>query len=436
MLWLVPAPAWSQPGPDAAEFPAWLVPVVRVLEDGRVVPTTGVVLAEESVLVPIEFVAGGEALVALDGGADLANHGRSATVSGRMPLAGLAVLEVPGLRRPAPRLSTGPLRDGQGVLLQALSPPERLARGEARVRRPARVVQLEDGMVTLDPSTPLPNVTGVLVDGCGQWVGYSASRGASSMATSSATLYQWVPELLSVLSDAGFLLDAGDCAVDEVVPTASPQPPPDPPVAAGPVPDAASQPSKPDSGDASSEAATETPHGNRDTPELTADPEPYSGPSLAPALPSDAPSEPVAEDSGPLGRVLPWTLGALGVALVGFVLYRSRRSAPSTAAEQVVFLLESESQRLLIPARDGRVDVTVGRFEVDLVIEGGAVSRRHARLFGTVKQLQLMDLASTNGTRVNGQPCAARVAVSVAPGDRVQFGDQVFTLHSAEGGRA
>ena len=135
LCWLVPVAAGSQsqPPPEASAFPAWLVPVLRVLDDGRVVPTTGVVLTEQTVLVPSEFVVGDEALVALDGGPDLAVHGRTATVVRRLPLAGLAVLEVPGLRRPAPRLATGPLREGQGVVLQALAPPDLLTPGEAPV---------------------------------------------------------------------------------------------------------------------------------------------------------------------------------------------------------------------------------------------------------------------------------------------------------------
>ncbi len=420
----------------AAGFPAWLVPVVQVLDDGRVVPTTGVVLAEQAVLVPSAFAAGTDTLVVLDGGADLATHGRTATVSRRLPLAGLAILQVPGLLRSPPRLARGPLRDGQGVLLQALAPPDLLAQGEPRVGRAGRITRADDGEVLLDPATPLPNVTGVLVDGCGQWVGYSAARGAASLSTSSATLYQWIPELTARLADAGFALASGPCAVETIAPSPASQPPaPEPLTETEAEPAAASEPTR-----APMEAA-ETPEpgdepGRRDYPELVPDGQPFAGPVADPTAPADETAEPADGDSGALSRFTPWILGIFTLVLIGGVLRRFRRPAPAAATERAAFVLEGTSQRLLVPARNGRVDSELGRFDVDVIIEAVSVSRRHARLFGSLTALELMDLGSTNGTRVNGRPCAPQVAVAVAPGDRLTFGDQEFMLQSAAGVRA
>jgi pSer/pThr/pTyr-binding forkhead associated (FHA) protein len=135
-----------------------------------------------------------------------------------------------------------------------------------------------------------------------------------------------------------------------------------------------------------------------------------------------------------LERLGPWALGVLVLLLTGFGLHRSR--SRSSTMQRVACLLEGEAGRLEVLARDGEVDAVIGRFDVDLVIEAVTVSRRHARLFGTLGRLQLMDLGSTNGTRVNGQPCAARVAVTVSPGDRLRFGDQEFVLQSVSGSRA
>ena len=139
------------------------------------------------------------------------------------------------------------------------------------------------------------------------------------------------------------------------------------------------------------------------------------------------------ETPGVLRRISAGALGGLMKLLVGFLGWRLGRATPEGATLQTAFLLESESGRLRIPARDRRVDCTLGRFDVDLVIEASSVSRRHARFLGTSERLQVMDLGSTNGTFVNGRPCIPAVAVAVTPGDRLRFGDQEFTLEAAAG---
>lgn len=63
---------------------------------------------------------------------------------------------------------------------------------------------------------------------------------------------------------------------------------------------------------------------------------------------------------------------------------------------------------------------TVGRaLDNDLVIDGGDVSRHHARLELAAGQLRVVDLGSTNGTRLNGRPITAAAA---RPGDDLTFG--------------
>jgi hypothetical protein len=435
---LIPVTVRSEavPASGALGFPDWLVPVVQVLEDGRVVPTTGVVLAEQVVLVPAEFAAGTNALVVLDGGADLVTHGRTAAVSLRLPLAGLAVLEVPGLLRSPPQLASGPLEDGQGVLLHALAPADLLAQGEARVQRSGRLARASDGGVSLDPSTPLPNVTGVLIDGCGQWAGYSAARGAASVSTSSATLYQWVPDLTASLAEAGIVLASGRCTMKDLPLPAAPRPSvPDPSPGIGSEPVATTEPAvlAPEPAEVAEIVEERV---MRDYPELVADAEPFAGPVKAPPGQTELATEPVAGAAGAVARFAPWVLGAFVLTLLGLILHRQRQAAPAAATERAAFVLEGESQRLLIPSRNGRVDCELGRFDVEVVIEAVSVSRRHARLFGSLTALELMDLGSTNGTRVNGRPCAPRVAVAVSQGDRLILGDQAFTLQSAAGVRA
>ena len=63
---------------------------------------------------------------------------------------------------------------------------------------------------------------------------------------------------------------------------------------------------------------------------------------------------------------------------------------------------------------------TVGRaLDNDVVLESGDVSRHHARLEYAEGELRLIDLGSTNGTRVNGRPV---VSERIRPGDEIAFG--------------
>ena len=64
---------------------------------------------------------------------------------------------------------------------------------------------------------------------------------------------------------------------------------------------------------------------------------------------------------------------------------------------------------------------TLGRaLDNDIVLESSDVSRHHARLEFVDDDLRLVDLDSTNGTRVNGQRVTSRSAVN--PGDEISFG--------------
>jgi hypothetical protein len=67
----------------------------------------------------------------------------------------------------------------------------------------------------------------------------------------------------------------------------------------------------------------------------------------------------------------------------------------------------------------------------DLAIADMTVSRMHARLERTADGWLLTDLASTNGTRVNGW--RVRGQVQVRAGDLVRFGDAEYSLSAADG---
>ena len=66
---------------------------------------------------------------------------------------------------------------------------------------------------------------------------------------------------------------------------------------------------------------------------------------------------------------------------------------------------------------------TVGRsLENDIVLDSPNVSRRHARILRAGQGIQVMDLGSANGTRVDGQELEPRIARAVTPGTRVSVG--------------
>lgn len=75
---------------------------------------------------------------------------------------------------------------------------------------------------------------------------------------------------------------------------------------------------------------------------------------------------------------------------------------------------------------------TVGRaLDNDIVLDVGDVSRHHARIESTDGQIKVIDLDSTNGTRVNGTPVRSQ---NLRPGDTVTFGTvsvEVLPAHPA-----
>jgi hypothetical protein len=77
---------------------------------------------------------------------------------------------------------------------------------------------------------------------------------------------------------------------------------------------------------------------------------------------------------------------------------------------------------------------TVGRaLDNDIVLESGDVSRHHARFEYVDDALRLVDLNSTNGTRINGK--SVRALSAVRTGDEVTFGTLNATLVAFGGDR-
>jgi pSer/pThr/pTyr-binding forkhead associated (FHA) protein len=69
------------------------------------------------------------------------------------------------------------------------------------------------------------------------------------------------------------------------------------------------------------------------------------------------------------------------------------------------------------------VAITIGRTSDNtLEVNDASVSSHHARIAPGGEGYILTDLGSTNGTRLNNNPCVAEADYSLSPGDKVLFG--------------
>jgi hypothetical protein len=71
---------------------------------------------------------------------------------------------------------------------------------------------------------------------------------------------------------------------------------------------------------------------------------------------------------------------------------------------------------------------TLGRGDVEIVLEDPFASSRHARIERQGGAVVLEDLGSTNGTYLNEE--LLRGPQPLHPGDRIRIGDSVFTFHA------
>jgi hypothetical protein len=111
-----------------------------------------------------------------------------------------------------------------------------------------------------------------------------------------------------------------------------------------------------------------------------------------------------------------------------------RDDRPAIDRTQVIDAVPASGLQLVV--RNGRTPgraipvqgtrLTAGRSsDCDLTIDDSTVSREHAAFVRRGPAWWVVDLGSTNGTRVNGARAAEH---PLQPGDRVQFGDAVVEL--------
>jgi pSer/pThr/pTyr-binding forkhead associated (FHA) protein len=103
---------------------------------------------------------------------------------------------------------------------------------------------------------------------------------------------------------------------------------------------------------------------------------------------------------------------------------------------QLALLISGAPQAVIL---EGRAEYVLGREGQDQVVpevnlnQYGArekgVSRVHAALRRDRNQVLLIDLGSTNGTRLNGQVLTAHQAVKVENGDEIRLGKLLLKIN-------
>ena len=474
---LQPEPVRAQSPADltlaaAGSMPAWTVPVLRLVSATHVEPTTGVVLTDSGlVLVPADFAGPGDEIIVLDGGTDIIRNGRPAKIIQRFTSEGLQVISVPTLKRTGAVFSSSPLEDAARVRLSAFPPAELIAEGkppldiETTVRIPD-----ENGRPLVSGEAPLPNVSGALVDDCGNLAGYSSASGVQSMSTTEFPRYQFKDTLQRLLEELQVTVRIVDCQSSTTSSPAEepePEPEPEPPEVAEPEPDEA----VPELSDDDPEPAPE-------------EAEPEAAEDLVEAIDEDTGNEELAEedileelDSLPpdegltieAEEALPeqsqpgsvntgwyWLIGALLLLSGGFLVHhlRNRKQAPdgnhlATRPHPLPITDEDLEQEPVTPGLDSEllvfgemtngtafearcpisshaINLIIGRGQADIAIDSAAVSRAHASLNGTADALTLSDLGSSNGTTINGIPCLEGETMFVSPGDVIITGNARF----------
>jgi hypothetical protein len=449
---------------QAASMPGWIVPVLRLVSATHVEPTTGVLISDTGlVLVADDFASTGDEIIVLDGGTDIIRNGRPAKIARQFPAQGLMILSVSSLKGNAARFTTGDLADGDSVRLQAFPPAEMIEQGAPPLDVSATVYVLPDNnKPMLSGDTPLPNVTGPILDTCGGLTGYSSADGVQSMSTSESPRYHWKDSLLTILNEMQIDIIEMPCEqlssppepeVEAIVETAE-EPAPEP------EPEPADETETPDEETNDDQAID-------DEPDL--EEESLSELEVLPPIEEfdesaegDMHEEPEtgdeSEDSG-----LPawaWLLAAILLLGSAIVLHRIRNKknlnveaeaqgdrppspmaqdgddelaypAPELDSLLVIegMLSDGTKFRQSCKVSHNAINIEIGRGNTDITIDSAAISRQHASLNGTGEMLTITDLGSSNGTSINGIPCLEGETMFIEPDDIIILGNARFSYN-------
>jgi hypothetical protein len=481
ILCMVPIAAAREDAPAYSS----VVLVLKLVSATHVRPTTGIVISGNGlVLVPAEFASAEGEIIVLDGGVDIVGNGRPATVVTPPTPGGLAVLSVEGLSRPGITMSDIAFNKDSALHLAAFPPAEYIAKGAEPLWQPVKLLIDELNMpVSISPETPLPYVTGAILDECGYLVGLGLANGSQSLEIGKPPATIFIKELRGILDSMKVAVPTAICMnSEELLDTAA--------NTQGTVQEPA-EPSDPDEQrleplDASTETDEHLPSESQQTSVQQSSVDTAKGAVLT----SDKISRVVKASEPPsLWRSVPiWlpllTLLAMGVLIwKGFYFFRQGKNDPNqppapssnpgvqpASDEPDTEALETgsdgddlrprsapiqEIETLNLDARpDGcngvlviegnldsetdfkrfcfvnidRINVVIGRGEADITIEHTAISRKHARIESHGELMTLSDLGSKNGTFIGDVPCLQGEIMFIGPQDEVSLGDVQFKI--------
>jgi len=460
-IWLLLTAAsvgFAQDLDQGSSLPSWVVPVLRLVSATHVEPTTGIVLSESGlVLIPENFASMGDEIIVLDGGTDIIRNGRPARIEKKFTAAGIQVISVQGLSRRGVSIAARPIQDGSQIVLAAFPPAELIAEGLPPLNIPASVVVFsENGNPSISGETQLPNVTGPLLDSCGDLAGFSVADDVQSMEVSPSTRYTWRTSILQIFEALQITPRESNCAGDELEILEEPAPAieddlTEQPGVIEPEPSLEEEPAKEPAREEDPEAAEPPPAPDEELLEI----------DLLPPFEDDSMEVPEPEEETRSGGWL-WLIVALVSFALGLFLHRVRQTrleettkgtedavmktsiaAPKESEEDGDTAALSSLDSLLVikgvlsdgtPFEDScavserAINIVIGRGDTDLRIDSGAVSRQHASLNGARSELTLSDLGSSNGTSINGVPCLEGEILYVEPADIIVLGDARFSI--------
>ncbi len=449
---------------QAGSMPGWIVPVLRLVSATHVEPTTGVLISASGlVLVADDFASTGDEIIVLDGGTDIIRNGRPAKIARQFPAQGLMILSVSSLKGNAARFTTGDLADGDSVRLQAFPPAEMIEQGAPPLDVSATVYVLPDNnKPMLSGDTPLPNVTGPILDACGRLTGYSSADGVQSMSTSESPRYHWKDSLLTILNE--MQIDIIEMPCEQL------SSPSEPEVEA--IVETAEEPAQEPEPEPADETETPDEETNDDKPvddEPALEEESLSELEVLPpieefdefadgAMHEDPEAVDESKDSG-----LPawaWLLAAIFLLGSAIVLHRIRNKKglnveAEAQGDQPPFPKAQDGDDELaypVPGLDSllviegilsdgtkfrhdckvshnAINIEIGRGNTDITIDSAAISRQHASLNGTGEMLTITDLGSSNGTSINGIPCLEGETMFIEPDDIIILGNARFSYN-------
>jgi hypothetical protein len=466
----------------AAQQPVSMSPsvvlVLKLVSSNHVKPTTGIVISDHGlVLVPADFASGAGEMIVLDGGTDIVSNGRPARSVDPQATGDLALLSVEGLSRPGIKLSGNALSPNNRLHLEAFPPAESIAQGAQPLWVPLEVLPHEtDLQPAISPETPLPSVSGAIIDACGYLAGISLSRGAQSLDTTGAAQTVFSGELRRLLDSMQISSRVENCV---------------PPVQAVEVPVIVAGTKKEPAGAVETKEpppeVIEAEHPEPVTSQLPTN-EPTAGPAQAAVAEPEQPPGANPPEQTPIWNSIPFWLPLLGIIVLGvfiwkgFFVYRLSKGTPDdtlagrrasdvqpASDEPVTAPLASPAEIPLKPRSvpvfdnefpqpglrpDGcngvlvieglldaetgfkrfcfvdteKINIVIGRGDADIAIEHAAISRAHVRVESDGGIVSLSDLGSRNGTFIGDVPCLPGEILYIREDDEIFLGDVKLTV--------